>query len=219
MKKQKNSRIIDKIESIDPRRFHPNQLDRAIELLKCGRVVAFPTQGLYGLGVDAFNASSIDRVFTIKKRSYGKPLLALVPDRAAVSEVAAEIPSEALRLMDQFWPGQVTIVLKSLSRLPENLVAGTGKIGVRVSGHPVARALVSMFGQPMTGTSANFSGSQGCHRIEDIDRQLLEQLDLVLDAGPLAGGRGSTVVDVTGRSPIIIREGMVPGREILAALN
>jgi L-threonylcarbamoyladenylate synthase len=219
MKKLRKSKTIDNIQSIDPRHFLPKQVLPAVDILKRGGVVAFPTQGLYGLGADAFNTSAVDRVFAIKKRDSGNPLLVLVPDRAAVSEVAADIPAAALKLMDRFWPGRITIVFKALSRLPENLVAGTGKIGVRVSGHPVARTLVSMFDRPITGTSANFTGRPGCHRIEDFDRRLLEQLDQVLDAGPLAGGQGSTVVDVTSRLPSIIREGVVPRQEILAALS
>ena len=190
----------------------------AVDILNHGGIIAFPTQGLYGLGADAFLRGAVDRVFTIKKRATGNPLLVLVPNRDAVCEVAAEVPSTALTLMDRFWPGRVTIILNALPRLPENLVAGTGRIGVRVSGHPVARTLVSTFGRPITGTSANISGRAGCHRIQDLDREIVAQLDLVLDAGPLAGGPGSTVIDVTGNRPVIIREGVVSRQEILAAL-
>ena len=219
MKKLRNSRIISDIVSLDPHNYNLDLIASVVEILKRGGVIAFPTQGLYGLGADAFNSSAVERVFAIKRRSSDKPLLVLVPDRKAVSEVAAVIPVAALKLMDCFWPGRVTIIFKALTGIPENLVAGTGKIGVRVSGHPVARNLVSMFGRPITGTSANISGKPGCHRIEEFDRQLLEQLDLVLDAGPLAGGKGSTVVDVTGPSPVVIREGVISRQKILAALN
>ena len=219
MKKQKNSKIINKFVSIDSHSSYSELVAPAVEVLKRGGVIAFPTQGLYGLGADAFNSSAVDRVFAIKKRTSDNPLLVLVPNRDAVSEVAADIPPEALKLMDWFWPGRVTIILETLSGIPENLVAGTGKIGVRVSGHPVTNYLVSNFGRPMTGTSANISGKPGCYRIEDFDQQMLEQVDLVLDAGSLAGGQGSTVVDVTGRSPVIIREGVIPKQEILDALN
>jgi L-threonylcarbamoyladenylate synthase len=219
MKKQKSLRIISNIESIDPRLPLPGQVAAAVDILDRGGVIVFPTQGLYGLGADALNALAVDRIFAIKQRAFGNPLLVLVPERDAVCDVAAEVPPAAIRLMDRFWPGRVTIVLKALSRLPNNLVAGTGRIGVRVSGHPVARTLVSMFGKPITGTSANISGRTGCYRIEDLDQRVSAQLDMILDAGPLDGGRGSTVVDVTGDSPVIIREGAVSRQEILAALN
>jgi len=219
MKKQKSLRIISNIESIDPRLPLPGQVAAAVDILDRGGVIVFPTQGLYGLGADALNALAVDRIFAIKQRAFGNPLLVLVPERDAVCDVASEVPPAAIRLMDRFWPGRVTIVLKALSRLPNNLVAGTGRIGVRVSGHPVARTLVSMFGKPITGTSANISGRAGCNRIEDLDWRVAAQLDLILDAGPLTGGQGSTVVDVTGHRPVIVREGAVSRQEILAALS
>jgi L-threonylcarbamoyladenylate synthase len=218
MKKQKNSRIISNIVSIDPYNYNSGIIAQVVDILMYGGVIAFPTQGLYGLGADAFNLAAVERVFTIKKRSSDKPLLVLVPDRDAVNEVVADIPPAAMKLMDCFWPGRVTIIFKAHKGIPEILVAGTGKIGVRVSGHPVTKNLVSMFRRPVTGTSANLSGKPGCRRIEDIDPLLLEQLDLVLDAGPLAGGKGSTVVDVTAPSPVIIREGAISKQKILAAL-
>lgn len=219
MKKQKSLRIISNIESIDPRLPLPGQVAAAVDILDRGGVIVFPTQGLYGLGADALNALAVDRIFAIKQRAFGNPLLVLVPERDAVCDVASEVPPAAIRLMDRFWPGRVTIVLKALSRLPNNLVAGTGRIGVRVPGHPVARTLVSQFGRPITGTSANISGRPGCHRIRDLDPQVARQVDWILDAGHLAGGKGSTVVDVTGRTPIIIREGAVSKQKVRAALH
>ena len=219
MKKQKSLKITSNIESIDPRHPLPEQMAAAVAILDRGGVIAFPTQSLYGLGTDAFNKVAVDRVFTIKQRALGNPLLVLVSNRDAVWEVAAEVPSAALTLMDRFWPGRVTIILKAHSRLPDNLIAGSGRIGVRVSGHPVARTLVAMFGKPITGTSANISGHPGCYRIEDLDRRVAAQLDMILDAGPLSGGRGSTVVDVTGHRPVIVREGAISRQEILAALS
>ena len=219
MKKQRNSRIISDIVSLDPHDYSSDLIASAVEILKHGGVIAFPTQGLYGLGADAFNSSAVERVFAIKRRSSDKPLLVLLPDREAVNDVAADIPVAGLKLMDLFWPGRVTIILKAHTGMPKNLVAGTGKIGVRVSGHPVTKNLVSLLGRPMTGTSANISGKPGCRRLEDFDRQLLKQLDFVIDAGPLAGGNGSTVVDVTGPSPVIIREGVISKQKILAAWN
>ncbi|MGD8338381.1 MAG: Sua5/YciO/YrdC/YwlC family protein, partial [Desulfobacterales bacterium] len=128
------------------------------------------------------------------------------------------LPPVATRLMDRFWPGQVTIVFKAIPILPTNLTAGTGKIGIRLAGHPVARALVSAFGRPITGTSANLSGQGGCHNVDELDAMLIEQLDLVLDAGPLEEGIGSTVVDITGAEPIVIREGVVSKQAILEAV-
>ena len=211
-------KITPKIRPIDTAHPDADLIDASIQLLANGGVIAFPTGCLYGLGADALNAGAVERVFTIKRRPPGKPLLVLVPDRKGVFELAAEVPAAAKRLMDRFWPGRVTIVFKALSVLPANLTAGSSKIGIRLPGHPVAKALVAAFGHPITGTSANPSGHKGCHRIAELDPQLIEQLDLVLDAGPLKEGIGSTVVDITGAEPIVIREGGVSKRAILAAV-
>jgi L-threonylcarbamoyladenylate synthase len=208
-----------RIVAIDPQQPQADLIAAAATLLERGGVIAFPTGSLYGLGADALNAGAVERVFTIKRRPPDKPLLILVPDRAVVVDLAVEVPAAAIRLMDRFWPGQVTIVLNALPGLPSNLTAGTGRIGIRLPGHPVARALVAAFGGHITGTSANLSGRGGCHRIDEIDPQLLRQLDLVIDAGQLKEGIGSTVVDVTGAEPIVIREGVVSRRAILAAVG
>ena len=211
-------KITPKIRPIDPQHPHADLIDAAVRLLENGGVIAFPTGSLYGLGADALNTDAVERVFTIKRRPLDKPLLILVPDRAVVFDLAAEVTPAAKRLMDRFWPGRVTIVFKALSVLPANLTAGSGKIGIRLPGHPVAKALVAAFGRPITGTSANPSGHKGCHQIAELDPKLIEQLALVLDAGSLKEGIGSTVVDITGAEPIVIREGVVSKQAILAAV-
>ena len=211
-------KITPKIRPIDPQHPHADLIDAAVRVLENGGVIAFPTGSLYGLGADAFDVAAVERVFTIKRRPPDKPLLILVPDRKGVFELTAEVPAAAKSLMDRFWPGRVTIVFKALSVLPANLTAGSGKIGIRLPGHPVAKALVAAFGRPVTGTSANPSGHKGCHRIAELEPKMIEQLDLVLDAGPLKEGIGSTVVDITGAEPIVIREGVVSKRAILAAV-
>jgi L-threonylcarbamoyladenylate synthase len=211
-------KITPKIRPIDPQHPDADLIDASIQILENGGVIAFPTGCLYGLGADALNGGAVERVFTIKRRPPDKPLLVLVPDRDDVFDLAAEVPPTAIRLMDRFWPGRVTIVFKALSVLPTNLTAGSGKIGIRLPEHRVAKALVTAFGRPITGTSANPSGHKGCHRIAELDPELIEQLDLVLDAGPLKEGIGSTVVDITGAEPVVVRGGVVPKQAILAAL-
>jgi L-threonylcarbamoyladenylate synthase len=211
-------KITPKIRPIDPEHPDTDLIDAAVRILENGGMIAFPTGSLYGLGADALNTGAIDRIFAIKMRAPDKPLLILVPDRKVVFELTGEVPAAAKRLMDRFWPGRVTIVFKALSVLPANLTAGSDKIGIRLPGHPVAKALVAAFGRPITGTSANPSGHKGCHRIAELEPKMIEQLDLVLDAGPLKEGIGSTVVDITGAEPIVIREGVVSRRAILAAV-
>lgn len=211
----RNTNNIRKIDANTP---NLEVIFEAVRILKSGGIVSFPTRCLYGLGADALNHKVVDRVFRIKQRALDKPLLILVPDRHAVAGLVNEIPPDAVKIMDKYWPGQITIVLAASSSLPSNLLAGTDKIGIRLPGHPLARALVEAFGGPITGTSANISGQPGSSRVDDIDPLMIRQLDLVLDAGPLQGGTGSTIVDVTEKTPVVLREGAVSRAEIIKIL-
>jgi L-threonylcarbamoyladenylate synthase len=189
----------------------------AAGIIHNGGVVVIPTSSLYGLAADAGNPEALARIFRIKGRDPGKPILVLIDRMAMLDRVAGEIASPVLQLMAHFWPGGVTFVVPARPGLSPILTSGSGAIGVRRVRHPVAAALVRAAGCPITGTSANLSGAPGCAAVEDIDPSVREAVDLVLDAGPLAGGPGSTVVDVAGTVPVILREGAVPGAQVLAA--
>ena len=204
-----------KVYKIDHEHPEPEKIQSAGTVIKQGGIVVFPTRCLYGLGADALNADAVDRVFKIKHRPIQKPILILIEQRKQLEQLVSYISSAAFRLMEVFWPGKVTLVFKAGDAVPGHLTAGTGKIGIRQAGHPVAAALIRSLGGPITGTSANLSGESGCRRLEDLEPQLARQLVAALDAGPLKGGVGSTVVDVTGDIPRIIREGVISEREIL----
>ncbi len=210
-------RISDKIIKIDPDNPEPELIKKAASVIRSGGIVVFPARCLYGLAADAFNETAVQKVFEIKGRTEKKPLLVLADSHLMISCIVKDITPMAQKIMKSFWPGLVTIILEANDSLCDNLTAGTGKIGVRKPGHPVALALVKAVGGPVTGTSANPSGASGCYDITDIDPEIAEKVDLILDAGTLKGGTGSTVVDVTGEVPVIIREGEVSGNEILAA--
>jgi L-threonylcarbamoyladenylate synthase len=201
---------------IHPEQPSPAVISTAAELIKKGGVVAFPTRCLYGLGADAFNPAAVDRLFVIKRRPVQKPILVLIGNAVQLEGLVKTIPRTAARLIEHFWPGRVTLVFQARRSVPVSLTAGTGKIGIRMAGSAVAAALVAAVQGPITGTSANLSGSPGCYRIADLEPEIAGQLDLILDAGTLRGGRGSTVVDVTGDMPRILREGEVSTEEILA---
>jgi len=191
-----------RILKIAPDRPSVDAVDSGARAIINGGVVVFPTRGLYGLGADAFNEKAIDRIFKIKERSRKKPVLVLICKTGHLELLVKNITPLAQRIMSQFWPGRVTLVFDALDTLPPILTAGTGKIGVRMAGHPVAAALARAVDGPVTGTSANLAGEPGCMRIQDMDQAIIQAADLVLDAGPLKGGTGSTIVDVTGRSPV-----------------
>ena len=180
-----------------------------MQIIQNGGVVVFPTTGLYGLAADATHPAAIEKVFAIKRRPSNKPLLILVPDRDAISNLVQEIPPAAERAMASFWPGKLTLVFKASTGILPSLTAGTGHIGIRLPVHPVAQALVRAVGRPITATSANLSGQSGCSCIADLEPAVTESVDLILDAGPLEGGAGSTILDVTCDPPIVLREGAV----------
>lgn len=194
-------------------------LKKAAGRIADGGVVIFPTQSLYGLGANALDPRAVNRIFAIKKRPSKKPVLILINNISELDVLVREVPPPAIRIMNACWPGGVTLVCYAKEALPSNLTAGTGKIGVRLPLHPVARQLVHLAAVPITGTSANLSGQTGCANIHDIDPGVRRNVDMILDAGTLKGGLGSTIVDITASPPRILREGMVPEtriREVLA---
>ncbi|MFZ1983333.1 MAG: L-threonylcarbamoyladenylate synthase [Desulfatitalea sp.] len=211
-------KTIARVSAIDA--LHPDRriIARSADMLRRGAVVVFPTRGLYGLGADAFNARAVERIFDLKGRNPAKPLLVLVDSLEMIARIARPLNALARHLMASFWPGRVTLVVPARDDLPVGLTGG-GTIGVRLVAHPVAVALVAALGSPLTGTSANLSGAPGCAAVDQHDPAIRDAADLVLDAGLLAGGPGSTVVDVTGDVPVILREGVVAAAEIMAAFD
>ena len=193
-------------------------IQKAVAVLKRGGVIAFPTSTLYGLGADAANPAAIQRIFAIKFRSPKQAILILIRDKAWLPKLVKKIPPVAINLMDAFWPGGITMVFQASQNILPDLMGDTGKIGIRVPKHPVAAAIVSELDRPLTGTSANLSGRPGCFNVDNLDVEVAAKLDGVLDAGPLTGGRGSTVIDVTEDPPQILREGTISKEQIESLL-
>jgi L-threonylcarbamoyladenylate synthase len=208
-----------KVYKINHEKPEPEFIQSAGTVIKEGGIVAFPTRCLYGLGADAFNVEAVDRVFKIKQRPTQKPILILIEQRIQLKGLVSHASSAAFCIMDHYWPGRITLVFKASEAVPRHLTSGTGKIGIRLTGHPVAAALIRSLGRPITGTSANLSGESGSHRLGDLKPQLTQQLDAALDAGPLKGGTGSTVVDVSGNMPQVLREGEISAAELLTAIK
>ena len=209
----------DKIKRSPTEENHAEVITEAVDILKTGGVVVYPTRCLYAVGANALNRKAVSRVFSIKKRPLKKPLLILIPNRDSIDSLVKWVPLPAVKIMDRFWPGKVTIIFDASKSLPENLHAGKNKIGIRLPGHPLAKKLVESFGRPITGTSVNLSGSAAASRITEMPPSLINKVDLILDAGSLQGGTGSTVVDVTGESIDVLREGVVSRSEILNAIS
>jgi L-threonylcarbamoyladenylate synthase len=194
---------------VDPRSPGAEPIAEAARCLRAGGLVAFPTETFYGLGADALDARAVAGIFRAKGRPADKPLLVLVDSIAMAEAVAAEIPPRARRLMARHWPGPLTLILPARPALPPALTASTGTIGLRIPGHAVASALVRAVGRPVTAPSANPHGGPSPRTAEDVLAGLGDRVDLVLDGGPTAGGPASTLLDLTGLRPRLVRPGAV----------
>jgi len=194
-------------------------IEKAAQWILRGKVVAFPTETFYGLGVDALDAEALQKIFRVKQREEDKPLLLLIADRTWLPGLVKNIPPRAGPLMERFWPGPLTLVFEASAHLPPLLTANTGKIGLRISSHPVAEALVQVVGRAITATSANVSGQPSTSEAHEVFQSLGKRIGVILDGGKTAGGLGSTVVDVCGVSPKIIRQGAIPQAELAPFLT
>lgn len=194
------------------------QIGKGVKILKADGVVAFPTDTVYGLGADFSNATSVERIYEIKKRPKYLPLPLLVNDMSQVRALAAVVSHLTLFLARRFWPGGLTLILPkagSLSLYP----AGQSTVAVRVPAHAVPLALIQGLGKPITGTSANISGSLSALTAGEVDEQLGSRVDSIIDGGKCPGGSRSTIVDVTGETPVILRQGIIPQYEIEQAFE
>jgi L-threonylcarbamoyladenylate synthase len=182
---------------------------RCREVIRAGGIIAFPTDTFYGLGADPRNREAILRLFRIKGRPADQPILILLPDAEAVVAWTARVEPAAARLMERFWPGPLTILFPANAEVLQELTAGSGKIGLRVPGSAVTRSLLRAIGTALTGTSANLSGKQSPRTANEVIDELGDAVDLVVDGGETEARLPSTVVDVCGHEPVIIREGAV----------
>jgi len=206
---------IGNIIHINASRPEAESIAAAVAIIRRGGVIVFPTTGLYGLGSNAFNVNAVEALFKLKGRDSRNPILVLIDTHKMLDHLASHVTPVGRYLMKHLWPGRVTFVVSASEQVPQVLTGGTGKIGIRQTAHPVALALVKSLGSPLTGTSANISGNSGCSAINQLDASVKSGVDLILDAGALAGGAGSTVVDVTNDHPIILRHGAVPAGKIM----
>ncbi len=193
-----------------------NSISHAVDVLKRGGVVAFPTDTVYGLGALAFMHESIDRLYSIKGREHTKAIAVLIASPDELAEIAFEPDEHILKLARRFWPGPLTMVLPRHPDLPKEL-APNNTIGVRIPDHPVALELLEATG-PLGVTSANISGGKNSCSAQDVLDQLSGRVHLVLDGGDTPGGVPSTVVDLTGNLPKLLRSGPIGEAEILASL-
>jgi L-threonylcarbamoyladenylate synthase len=203
--------------AVNPAQPDPAALEKAAAVIREGRVVAVPTDTLYGLAADPFNTDAVARVFAIKARSAGRALPLVASDVPQVVKWLGGLSKRAAKLANKFWPGPLTLLMPATDRLAPLVSAGTGRVGVRVPAHVVARELCRAAGCPLTATSANISGDPATNDPEVAAS--LQHVDLLLDAGPTPGGPSSTIVDVTGKELRLVRPGAISWEDVQAALR
>jgi L-threonylcarbamoyladenylate synthase len=190
----------------------------AVRALIAGGVVVYPTETFYGLGADALSPAAVERLVILKVRQPGKPIAVLISDMKMLHEIVTDVPQTAVVLMRRFWPGPLTLVLTARAHVSPLLTGAGGGIGVRLSSHPVATALVRAVGRPITTPSANPAGMPPPRRSDAARAYFQAQIDCYVDGGELTGGAPSTVVDARGAVQII-RAGAIAAAAVHASLT
>jgi L-threonylcarbamoyladenylate synthase len=189
--------------------------DRAVELLRAGELVAFPTETVYGLGADASNPAAVAKIFAAKGRPADHPLIVHLAGHDAVDHWADQVPAVAWELMETFWPGPLTLILKKQAWVPDAVTGGQDTVGLRVPGHPVALELLRRFATVagehagIAAPSANRFGRISPTTAAHVREELGDRVSLILDGGPCAVGIESTIVDCSGGEPLVLRPGHI----------
>lgn len=207
------------IFTINPRDPEPDVIAKAVSFLKEGKVIAYPTETFYGLGVDVTNEKAIKKLYELKRRDYGLPIAILVSTKPMLEEYVDRIPDPVNNLIKAFWPGPLTILFPAGKKISKSLTTNTGKIGIRISSHPVATAIVRAFGKPITTTSANLSGYPPSLDTRHIQKYFKDRIECIIDGGASEPSRGSTVVDVADETMAIVREGAISPEKVISVFQ
>lgn len=195
------------------------EIARAVALLKEGRLVAFPTETVYGLGADAWNPAAIKKLYSVKGRPADHPVIVHFATADQAFEWAREVPEAARKLAQRFWPGPLTMILKRAAKAPDFITGGQDNVGVRVPSHPVAHELLAAFGGGVAAPSANRFGAVSPTAAAHVLADLGSDVDLVLEGGATEVGIESTIVDLSGQTPVLLRPGHISREAIAAALG
>jgi len=189
-------------------------LAEAVDVLRHGGVVAYPSDTVYGLGAAASDARAVERVFVVKDRDAEKALSLLLADAADLAPLCSDVPLLARVFAQRYWPGPLTLVLRRSPSFESAALGGGDTVAVRVPDHAFLRELIRALGEPITGTSANRSGRAACRSAQEVEQELGDAVELIMDGGPSAAGRESTVVSLTGSLPLVLREGAIGRADI-----
>jgi len=180
-------------------------IKKVVQILKDGGVIAYPTDTIYGIGCDIFNKKGIEKIYQIKKREKNKPMSFICADLSDISQYAI-VSNYAYRIMRKCLPGPYTFILEASSKTPKKIMSKRKTVGIRIPDHKICLAIVTELGHPLITTSANISTEEELNNPDDIEDKLGSSLGLIIDEGPLIS-EPSTIVDLTGDSPAVLREG------------
>ncbi|HEY5582949.1 MAG TPA: L-threonylcarbamoyladenylate synthase [Ruminiclostridium sp.] len=206
--------MVTQVIKIDPKNIDKDKLSVAADALKEGKIVAFPTETVYGLGANALDSVAVEQIFKAKGRPSDNPLIVHIADKERVYELTEDISDKAAALMDKLWPGPLTLVFKKKSIIPIIITAGLDTVAVRMPDHPVARELIRLAAIPVAAPSANVSGKPSTTTAQHVLDDLDGRIDIVVDAGSSRVGLESTVLDVTVDPPMLLRPGGITPKQI-----
>lgn len=192
---------------------------RAVELIRAGEVVAFPTDTVYGIGAYTWNPEAVQRLYAIKERPGHKAIALLLSGPEQIPAVTDYRGADLEKLARHFWPGGLTIVVPWREEVLKAGLASIPTVGIRVPNHPIARRLIAEVGTPLATTSANLSGAPSPVTAQEVDRQIGDRIALIIDGGPCPGGRDSTVVDLTTSPPTIRRPGAISAEQLESVIG
>lgn len=198
-----------KVIKIDQKNMCSEDFAEASKLLREGRLVAFPTETVYGLGGDAFDKTASARIYAAKGRPSDNPLIVHIADIKDLTKLASEVPESALRLAEKFWPGPLTMILNKKEELPKETTGGLNTVAIRMPSHPIAKRLIEESGVYIAAPSANASGRPSTTRAEHVIEDLDGRIDMIIDGGSADIGLESTIVDLTCNPPLILRPGYI----------
>ena len=191
----------------------------AVQLLLRGEVIAFPTDTVYGFGVDINNTTAAEKIYSLKNRDTAKPLNALIDDIESVSEICRDIPDDFYKLANKFFPGPLAVILKRSETVASTITSGMDSLAVRMPDCKIVRDIIQALGRPIASTSANISDQSSADNADDVYKDFNTKIPLLIDGGISAHGRESTVLSLVTPEPTIFRQGVISKEDIEAVLN
>lgn len=210
---------MESIIKIDPVKPEPYLIERVARLLKKGGVIGYPTETVYGIGCNAFNFQAVERIYSLKHRDRSKAMILIAADIVQISELVETIPESAEKLIENFWPGPLTIIFETSSRLKEFAFGRSKTVAIRIPGCAICLELIKQTGFPLVSTSANRANEPASTTAEQVHAAFSEELDVIIDGGPTPANLPSTLVDITRSPARIVREGAISAFEIRTVLE